>query len=87
MEVKLFCWLWRRQLLSRLCLMREELAVVAGDIGETHPAQAREYAEAKAAYQKLVPMGTAAFLKELMPVNSIERRCGAPGCVGVHIPA
>ena len=49
---------------------------MASDIGETNPAQAREYAEAKAAYQKLVPMGTAAFLKELIPVGSPERRCG-----------
>ena len=56
--------------------MREELAVVASEIGETDPAQAREYAEARAAYQKLVPMGTAAFLKELFPVGSPERRCG-----------
>jgi len=56
-------------------LVREELAVVADDIGNTHPAQAREYSEAKIAYQKLVPMGTAAFLKELMPVASAERRC------------
>ncbi|CAL5227265.1 g10195 [Coccomyxa viridis] len=63
-----------RQLLSRLCLVREELAVVAAEIEQTNPAQAREYAEAKAAYQKLVPMGTAAFLKELIPVGSPERR-------------
>ena len=57
-------------------MVREELAVVASEIGETNPAQAREYAEARAAYQKLVPMGTAAFLKELFPVGSPERRCG-----------
>lgn len=81
------CWLWRRQLLSRLCLVREELAVVAADIGGTNPAQAREYAEARAAYQKLVPMGTAAFLKELFPVGSVERRCGVTCCRGVHTAA
>ncbi len=49
---------------------------MAAEIEQTNPAQAREYAEAKAAYQKLVPMGTAAFLKELIPVGSPERRCG-----------
>ena len=54
--------------------MREELAVVAEAISGLHLAEAREYAEARAAYQKLVPLGTAAFLKELMPVTSPERR-------------
>ena len=56
--------------------MREELAVVASEIAGTNTVEAREYAEARAAYQKLVPMGTAAFLKELFPVGSPERRCG-----------
>ena len=64
----------RRQLLARLCLVREELAVVAEDISDWDPAEAHEYAEARAAYQKLVPLGTAAFLKELVPVTSPERR-------------
>ena len=63
-----------RQLLARLCLVREELAVVAEAISDLHPGEARDYAEARAAYQKLVPLGTAAFLKELMPVTSPERR-------------
>lgn len=54
--------------------MREELAVVAEDISDWDPAEAHEYAEARAAYQKLVPLGTAAFLKELVPVTSPERR-------------
>ena len=66
-----------RQLLARLCLVREELAVVGDQISDSHPADAVEYAEARAAYQKLVPMGTAAFLKELIPVTSGDRRCAA----------
>ena len=48
--------------------------MVAEAIRDLHPGEARDYAEARAAYQKLVPLGTAAFLKELMPVTSPERR-------------
>jgi hypothetical protein len=70
-------WLVHRQLLARLCLVREELAVVVDQIRDSHPADAVEYAEARAAYQRLVPMGTAAFLKELIQVTAVDRRCAA----------
>ena len=63
-----------RQLLARLCLLREELGVAAADVDS---AQGAEYAETRSTHQRLLPQGAAAFIKELMAVSSAEKRCDA----------
>ncbi|EIE25672.1 hypothetical protein COCSUDRAFT_46328 [Coccomyxa subellipsoidea C-169] len=47
-----------KQLLARLCLIREELSVVAAEQGSDSSGSA--FAEAKVIYQRLIPQGTAA---------------------------
>lgn len=67
----------RRRLLARLCLVREELGVAAADMG----AGVEAFDEARSTYQRLLPQGAAAFIKELLAVSQPERRCGcAPWC-------
>ena len=61
-----------RQLLARLCLIREELSVVAA--GQGSDASGSDFAEAKVTYQRLIPQGTAAFVKEMLGVSSKDKR-------------
>lgn len=61
-----------RQLLARLCLIREELSVVATDEGSSGGAS--DFEEAKVTHQRLIPQGTAAFVKEMLGVSSKEKR-------------
>ncbi len=67
-----FVWLCCRQLLARLCLVREELSVVAAEQGSD--SSGSDFAEAKVTYQRLIPQGTAAFVKEMLGVSSKDRR-------------
>ena len=61
-----------RQLLARLCLIREELSVVASDEGSSTGTS--DFEEAKMTHQRLIPQGTAAFVKEMLGVSSKEKR-------------
>ena len=59
------------RLLARLCLAREEILIAAASL----PAeQQAEVAKQRSAYQRLLPQGTAAFIKELLAVTSTEKR-------------
>ncbi|CAL8469850.1 g9392 [Coccomyxa elongata] len=62
-----------RQLLARLCLIREELSVVATD-EDGSSGGASDFEEAKVTHQRLIPQGTAAFVKEMLGVSSKEKR-------------
>ena len=59
------------QLLARLCLVREEIGVAAVKLPSQ---QQQELADTQRTHGKLLPQGTLAFIKELLPVTSAEKR-------------
>ena len=63
-----------RRLLARLCLVREELGVAAADMGADAEGT-KGFDEARSTYQRLLPQGAAAFIKELLAVSQPGRRC------------
>ncbi len=65
-------------LLARLCLAREELSVVAGERGLLDDARS-DFAQMVTGHQSVLPQGAAAFVKELISVDSTQRRCAAAG--------
>lgn len=69
-----FAWAGCRQLLGRLCIIREELSVVSA----SQDSDSSEFEEAKKTYQRLIPQDTAAFVKEILSVSSRDRRHGTP---------
>ncbi len=56
-------------------MVREELSAVAAHLGEGDKKADREYAETKSTYERLIPQGTAAFVKELLKVGTPDKRC------------
>lgn len=59
------------RLLARLCLVREEIPIAAAGL----PAEKQEeVSKQRSTYQRLLPQGTAAFIKELLAVISTEKR-------------
>lgn len=58
-----------------MCLIREEIAAVAAEIGQAKEDVDREYTETKSTYERLIPQGTAAFVKELLKVGRPDKRC------------
>jgi hypothetical protein len=58
-----------------MCLIREELAVVAADALQGSRDLESEYTETKSVYERLIPRDTAAFVKELLTVAKPDKRC------------
>jgi hypothetical protein len=75
------------QLLARLCLVREEIGVAAAKLPSQ---QQEELAETQRTHGKLLPQGTLAFIKELLPVSSAEKRWDCPeillACLAYFLP-
>ena len=64
--------LLHRRLLARLCIVREEIDLAAGELGLLEVDS--DYHKLMTATWRLLPLGPAAFIKDLLAVSSPEKR-------------
>lgn len=65
-----------RSLLAKMCIVREEVDEAASELGMLEIGS--PYHSLMSASWRLLPMGPSAFIKELVPVSSPDKRSAWP---------